>query len=264
MKTVVFFIGKAQNGKDTAYELTCDLAKEYGFQKPAHYAFATILKEEAKNIGWSGSKSYTPEEQKIIDAGEHFITDEKGIKHYIQDGRAALQHISVPYKDLFGPDYYTEMTYSGNINPATLRNCEARDPEWRAKLAAKGLSTRGLIKEPNGSISCISDMRFKSEEEFFRQGAEMDLATRGMKYVFIKIVRPENRQWHSPLTEKQKQDRSETELEQITPDYTIINDGTLKDFKNKLLDIYLDMAKKNLLDPAITSYLCDPETVDIT
>lgn len=82
MKKIIYaFIGKARSGKDTSAEILKNILEEEGV-KPVHLAFADLLKEQAKMLGWNGDK------------------DEKG--------RTFLQTLGDVVKEYHGMNYYSE------------------------------------------------------------------------------------------------------------------------------------------------------------
>lgn len=68
----------------------------------------------------------------------------------------------------------------------------------------------------------IPDARFPNEVDFVKH--EFDA-------LHLRVIR-EN--FTSPLTPEQQAHPSETSLDDVTPDYTVINDGTIEDLKAKL------------------------------
>ena len=79
-KLIYVFAGHARSGKDTSAEiLSEEIQKRYGF-RPTHVAFADLLKEEAKKLGWDGEK------------------DEKG--------RTLLQHLGDVLREYHGKEYF--------------------------------------------------------------------------------------------------------------------------------------------------------------
>lgn len=81
MKIVFVISGHAQNGKDTTAALMQAELLNRGIMSE-HEAFAKLLKEQAKMLGWSGRK------------------DERG--------RTLLQHLGDVVKEYHGPQYYAE------------------------------------------------------------------------------------------------------------------------------------------------------------
>ena len=69
----------------------------------------------------------------------------------------------------------------------------------------------------------IPDTRFPNEIDLFKE--------RGFDVKHIRIVRPD---FDNGLTEEQKNHASETALDNVVPDETILNDGTLSDLHDKI------------------------------
>lgn len=81
-KLIYVFAGHARTGKDTSAEILSEyFSEKYGF-RPAHVAFADLLKEEAKKMGWNGEK------------------DEKG--------RTLLQHLGDVLRAYHGETYFAD------------------------------------------------------------------------------------------------------------------------------------------------------------
>lgn len=72
----------------------------------------------------------------------------------------------------------------------------------------------------------IPDCRFPNEIDVLKQA--------GFEVIHIRVVRPN---FNTSLTDEQQQHPSETALDDVQPDYTIINDGTPEELAGKLSDI---------------------------
>lgn len=167
MANVYVLIGHARSGKDTA----ADFIEQY-LNNAKRIAFATLLKEQAKALGWNGRKD---------EAGRNF-----------------LQHLGDVLKEYHGSDYYADYV------------------------------VRQL--KDNGNF-IITDCRFLKEYQALADWAAADPNKR--KVVFIRIIRPDDTE--SDLTENQRKHASETEMDHVREDVTIINDGTLEDLQKKII-----------------------------
>lgn len=72
------------------------------------------------------------------------------------------------------------------------------------------------------SCAVIGDCRFKNEIDWGEYGDDVK---------HIRIVRPNH---DNGLSEKQKNHPSETDLDDVTPDCVIVNDGTLEDLEQNV------------------------------
>lgn len=100
-------------------------------------------------------------------------------------------------------------------------------------------------QRPNYWVDFIKDMltMFHSEWDFVlipdsRFPNEIDsLKQAGLDVIHIRIRR-EN--FESPLTAEQQSHPSETALDNVIPDFLIVNDGTLDDLYNKVCNLVVD------------------------
>lgn len=68
----------------------------------------------------------------------------------------------------------------------------------------------------------VSDLRFLNEEKVLRE----------VNATIIRVVNPKRID-----TDETSQHRSETEMDEIVPDFTITNDGTISDLQNKIREV---------------------------
>ena len=127
-----------------------------------------------------------------------------------EGGRTLLQNFSAPIKEYWNwkATKYPEYADYGNDN------------FYSAALYDKIMSS-------DEKIFYIADVRFTPEYYFFKNKENI----RKMVFKTIRVERPN---FDNGLTDKQKRDKSECDLDHVIMEHTIINDGTLNDLYNKL------------------------------
>lgn len=120
-----------------------------------------------------------------------------------------------------------------------------KDPERYSHYANYNYYAASLYDEILNSeedILYIADVRFLNEFELFRDSKDII-------YISIRVNRIDidtNLPFDNKLTEAQKQHSSETELDNIKMDYTIIN-STLENLYKSLDEIIIDLKDKGIL-----------------
>lgn len=117
-----------------------------------------------------------------------------------EKGRRLLQEISWPVKHYFGIDIYAKWCYEQAL-------------------------------EKQLDILLVDDVRMMAEVNYFKQLEKDGLIE---KFVLVRIKRPGH---ISKLTKEQLQDISETELDNYSFDYIIVNDSSIEELGNKLKEI---------------------------
>lgn len=105
-----------------------------------------------------------------------------------------------------------------------------QDPDYWARFIADV----ALFFNNRWDYLLVPDLRFPNELE--------QLKSRLQNAYHLRVLRPQN---HSKLTEKQQLHISETALDDIEPDYTIYNRGSLEELKNAAIDILTKIKENN-------------------
>lgn len=79
----------------------------------------------------------------------------------------------------------------------------------------------------------IPDSRFPNEVDYLKE--------HGFDVIHMRVIR---QNFVSPLTPEQQNHPSETALDHVTPDFLIVNDGTLEDLYNKVCNLVVDRILK--------------------
>ena len=114
-----------------------------------------------------------------------------------EKGRELLQDLGKVMKNYYGQDYYAKQAFIGKKPVPGVRN-----------------------------IWVVTDARFLAEINYCKEIAEKYNAD----IKIIRIDRSEDPNFHSSLTETQKNDVSEQEWRQVQPDIVVKNDGKDPDF----------------------------------
>ena len=114
---------------------------------------------------------------------------------------------------------------------------------WIKKLQQ---NMREIIKQSSCIINkdyavfFVTDMRYENEAEaLWKMSKEV-----GAEYYSVRIERPGH---ENKLTKEQRENPSETSLDNYAFDYVIVNDGTYDDFKRKVRQVMDDIVIGNYL-----------------
>lgn len=125
-------------------------------------------------------------------------------------GRSFLQEFSAPVKKYWNKKAELEPEKYGMFG---------KDCYYPAKSYLE-------ILDNDADIYIITDMRFKYEAEFFKQREDLES-------IMVRVLRPN---FNSPLSIEQQNHISEVDLDDFKEDFLILNDSTLFDYKNKVID----------------------------
>lgn len=203
--------GKAQSGKDTAF----DIIKDYK-QNCLRFAFADELKKVCKSLFlWEGEKDDVGR-MLLINVGQ-ILRNEVEFK----EGKFWFDNRSYNSKDLIYR-YFTILSIFNILNTTFIPTKDF----WVDRVISK-------IHEINSADTTptivITDFRFKNE--YYKM-----LTTFGRGNV--KTVRIKRGDALSI------DDRSETELDDFKFDYYIRNDGSLEEFKTNLIELLFSEKKR--------------------
>ena len=195
---ILGFTGKKRCGKDTAVKY---LVKK-GWTR---YALADPMKEAVKEIFLMDDEQLWGEDKEIVDA-RYGVTPRKilqilGTELFQYDIYRHLPKLSVKRRELWINRF--KLWYDKQIGATPVHSIDKRYVAF-LKNTAKYLDV------------AISDVRFPHEAEVIRE----------MNGLIVKIVRTSN--------ETKDSHASETEIDEIHPDYIIYNDGTIKDLERGL------------------------------
>lgn len=90
-------------------------------------------------------------------------------------------------------------------------------------------------KYKDSEVLLLTDMRFKKEMELFKK---LDKEHPDIMVEFVRVVRPKDDSWNDGLTEEARHHQSEVDLDDVTFDITVQNDGTIEDLGEKLSTIF--------------------------
>ena len=200
MQKVIMMSGKAQSGKDTAYELIQPHMYKFKYPNPVkRIGFADALKESAKkDFGWDGVK------------------DDTGRKFLIDFGQL-MRNESIELQSFY------KVAHEKIVCREDLKryaNDKGANPNYWADIVSN------IVSEDSETDYIITDFRFKNEYEVMKESR----CGRNPLYS-IRIQRD---------SELSIDDRSETELDDFKHfDYYISNNGTKDEYQEKL-GIFVD------------------------
>jgi len=202
---IIGICGQKRHGKDTVGSML------QGEQRGTPIAFADPIKRIAMDLyGFSYAQCYG---------------DEKEIPDPRWDGltaRHALQQIGTEMGRSIHPETWIRYCLKTIERVSKGENLEihwaAAQGFVPAREAYLGRGTHDLIP-PDLTRWCITDVRFPNEAQCIRAAGGM----------ILKVVRP------SLVGTQGDTHASETSVDQIKPDHTLINDGTVEDLREKVL-----------------------------
>ena len=161
---------------------------------------------------------------RLLNVDREFIENHKDdLKEYTIDNELLAKELDLDVEDI--TTIRTSATYSSIrellqfLGTNIIRKYY---PTWHVdKLKAK--------ISGGGNNYCIDDLRFLNEVDSIKD----------FNGIIIRIVRPNKVDDRADVTSH----RSETEQDSIVADYTIINDGTLDNLKNKVAILIKEISK---------------------